>query len=127
LSSIHREAAQKEEVVSNQRVFEEFLLGHKVEEWLEGKADDRDIGPVLMLGENDHRSMIRKRCFPLCLDPIKNGEDTLGHLFGCGVDKGIPFHCYKPLSKAKCKKNFQFRTTKILEFVYSDFVLKFVI
>jgi hypothetical protein len=101
LPPIHREAAQKEEVVSNQRVFEKFLLGHKVEEWLEGKADDRDIGPVLMLGENDHRSMIRKHCFPICLDPIDNGEDTSGDLFGCGVDKGVPSHRYKPMPNAK--------------------------
>jgi hypothetical protein len=92
LSPIHREAAQKEEIVSNQWVFEEFLLGHKVEEWLEGKTDDWDIGPVLMLGENDHRPVIRKRRFPLCLDLIKNGESALGDLFGCGVDKGVPSH-----------------------------------
>jgi hypothetical protein len=94
LLPIHREAAQKGEVVSNHRVFEELLLGHKVKEWFEGKTDDRDIRPVLVFGENNHRSMIRKRGFLLCFDPIKNGEGPLGDLFGRDIDKGIPFHCH---------------------------------
>jgi hypothetical protein len=75
---------------------EEFLLGHKVKQWLEGETDDRDVGPVLMLGKNNHRSMIRKRRSLLSLDPVKKGKKTLSHLFSCDVDKGIPFHCYKP-------------------------------
>ena len=92
---------KKKEVVSNQGVFEEFLLGHKVEEWFEGKTDDRDIGPVLMFRENNHRSTIRKRCFLLRLDPIKNGEDQLGQPFGCRIDEGIPSHHHKPMSNFK--------------------------
>jgi hypothetical protein len=101
LFPIHREAAQKKEVVSNQGVFEEFLLGHKVEEWFEGKTDDGDIGPVLMFGENNHRSTIRKHCFLLRLDPIKNGEDELGQPFGCRIDEGIPSHHHKPTPNFK--------------------------
>jgi hypothetical protein len=71
LLPVHREAAEKEERTSNQWVFEEFLLGHKVKQGLEGETDDRDVGPVLMLGKNDHRSMIREDRSLLSLDPVK--------------------------------------------------------
>jgi len=89
LLPVHRETAQKGEGISNQWVFEEFLLGHKVKQWLEGKADDRDVGPVLMLGKNDHRSMIRKRRSLLSLDPVKNGKKQSGSTFGYRIDDGV--------------------------------------
>ena len=73
---IHRKASRKGEIISNQGIFEEFLLGHKVKQWLEGQADDRDIGPVLMFGEDDHWPLIRKRCLCFYLDPIKKGIQT---------------------------------------------------
>jgi hypothetical protein len=101
LFPIHREASRKGEIISNQGIFEEFLLGHKVKQWLEGQADDRDIGPVLMFGEDDHWPLIRKRCLCLYLDPIKKGEDALSHLSSCDVNKGIPLHCNKPMSNFK--------------------------
>jgi hypothetical protein len=90
LFPIHRETAHKGKVIPNQWVFEEFLLGHKVKQWLEDEADDRDIGPVLVLGKNDHRSVIRKRHSPLRLDPVKNGKSQLGDAFGHRIDDGIP-------------------------------------
>jgi hypothetical protein len=101
LFPIHRKASQKGEVISNQGIFEEFLLGHKVKQWIEGKADDRYIGPVLMFGENDHRSIIGEVGFPLGLDPIKNREDPSGNPSGRRIDKQIPSHHHKPMSKFK--------------------------
>jgi len=89
LLPVHREAADKGEVFSNQRILEEFLLGHKVKQRLEGETDDRDIGPVLMLGKNDHRSMIRKRRSLLSLDPIKNGKKQSGGTFGYRIDDRV--------------------------------------
>jgi hypothetical protein len=71
---------------------EEFLLGHKVKQWLEGQADDRYIGPVLMFGEDDHWPLIRKRCLCLYLDPIKKGEHHSDNPFGHEIDDGIPFY-----------------------------------
>jgi len=58
--------------MSNQRIFEEFFLCHKVKERLEGEANDGNISPILMLWENDSGSMVRKS-FPLIgIDLIKN-------------------------------------------------------
>ena len=69
--TIHRDASQEEEVISDQGIFEELFFGHKVKEWCKGNADDGDIGPVLVLGENDHRPLIRKDLLPLGPNEIK--------------------------------------------------------
>jgi hypothetical protein len=71
----------------NERISEELPLGHKVEQRTERKADDRDIHPILMLGENDRWSVIRKSFLPLDLNVIKDGEDHLGRSFGDRIDK----------------------------------------
>jgi len=78
--------------MSNERILEEFPLGHKIEEWSKGKTDDRDIRPILMLGENDRRPAIGKRLHLLDLKVIKDREDHLGCPLGYGVDKIISFH-----------------------------------
>jgi hypothetical protein len=45
-----------------------------------------------MLGQDDHRPVIRNNTFPFCLNPIKKGENQLGNPFGHAVDEGIPVH-----------------------------------
>jgi hypothetical protein len=92
LFSIHRDASQEEKVISNEGIFEEFLLGHKVKQRFERKADNWDICPVLVLGKDNHRPVIGKRLLPLNLHPIKKGENHLGQPFGEGIDKGVSFH-----------------------------------
>jgi hypothetical protein len=117
LFAVHRETPQKGEGIPNQWVFEELLFGHKVKQGLKREADDRDIGPVLMFGKNDHRPMIRKDRSLLRLDPVKNGKKPLSHLLGCEVDKGIPFHCQKPISNFKIQMpNSRFELANSLSF-----------
>jgi hypothetical protein len=53
--------------MTNERIPEEFSLGHKIEQRPEGKADDGDIRPVLMLGQNDRGAVTRKNLLPLYL------------------------------------------------------------
>jgi hypothetical protein len=94
LFSIHRDAACQEEVISNQGIFEEFLLGHKVKQRFERKADNRDIRPVLVFGQNNHGPAIRKSLLPFDLNLIENGENQAGHSFRDGIDKGVSFHSH---------------------------------
>jgi hypothetical protein len=94
LLSVHRDATQEEKVISNKRIFEEFSLSHKIKQRVKGKAHHGDIGPVLMLGQDDHRPVIRNNTFPFCLNPIKKGENQLGNPFGHAVDEGIPVHLF---------------------------------
>jgi hypothetical protein len=70
--TIHGDASQEEEVVSDQGIFEELPLGYKVKEWCKGNADDGDISPVLVFGENDQRPLIGKNPLSLGLNEIKN-------------------------------------------------------
>jgi hypothetical protein len=70
--TIHRDASQEEEVISDQRICEKLLLGHKVKEWDKGNADDGNISPVLVLGENNQGPLIRKNLFSLGLNEIKH-------------------------------------------------------
>jgi hypothetical protein len=95
LLTIHRDASQEEEVISDQGIFEELPLGHKVKEWCKGNTDDGDIGPVLVLGENDHRPLIGKNFLPLSFDAIKNGKNQLGNPFSHGIDNRASSHNYK--------------------------------
>ncbi len=104
LLSVHRETAEEGQELSNQRVSEEFFLSDKVKQGLEGKADDRNIGPVLMLGEYDHRSVLRQGCPLLGLDPVKKGKDPLCDSSRRCVDKGISFHSYQRMSNFKIQK-----------------------
>jgi hypothetical protein len=90
--TIHRDASQEGKVISNQWIFKKFLLGHKVKQWSDDKADHRNIGPVLVLGENDHRPLIGKGLLFLSLNPIKDGKNDMGNPSGHGVDKGISSH-----------------------------------
>jgi hypothetical protein len=104
---INREATQKRKIISNQGIFEELPLCHKVKQWFESKADDGDIGPVLVFRKNDGGPVFRKCLPPLGLNPIKNGENQVGHPFGHGIDDGISFQHRCPnqcqSSKLKCR------------------------
>jgi hypothetical protein len=80
----------------NERIFEELLFGHKVEQGSERETNDRNIRPILVFGENDRRPLIRKSLLPLDFKVIKDGEDHLGRFFGDRVDKGVSFHkCFR--------------------------------
>jgi len=85
----------------NQRIFEEFFLGHKVKQGLEGEADDGNISPVLMLGKNDSGPRIRKSLSPIGLDLIKNGENQSGNPSGQEVDERVSSHPLKSMSNVK--------------------------
>ena len=78
--------------MSNQRVFEEFFLSHKVKQGFESEADDGDIGPVLVFWENDSWPMIRKNLPPIGFDPIKYGENQSGNPPGDRIDERVPSH-----------------------------------
>jgi hypothetical protein len=71
---------------------EELFLGHKVKERGENNAEDRDIGPILVLGENDHRPIARKDPLAFDLNSVKNGKNDFRNLFSQGVDKRISVH-----------------------------------
>jgi hypothetical protein len=75
LSPIHGDATQKRKVISDQGIVEELFLGHKVKKRFERKADNGNIGPVLMFGKDDDRPMISKSLLPLDFNPIKNGQN----------------------------------------------------
>lgn len=89
---IYRDSAQEGEIISNERIVEEFLLGHKIKERVKGKADHGNICPVLVLRKNDHRPMIRKSPLRLGLNPVKNGENPLSNLSGHGIDERVSSH-----------------------------------
>ena len=76
----------------NQRIFEEFFLGHKVKHGLEGEADDGNISPVLVLGKNDSGPVIRKSLSPIGFDLIKNGENQSGNPSGQKINNRTPSH-----------------------------------
>jgi hypothetical protein len=92
LLTIHRDASQEEKIISDQGIFEELSLSHKVKERGKGDADDGDIGPVLVLGKNDHRPLIRKNFLSLGFDAIKNGKNQLSNSSGHTIDKGVSSH-----------------------------------
>jgi len=97
--TINRNASQEGKVISNQWIFKKFPLRHKVKQWSDNKANHRNVGPILVLGENDHRPLIRKNLLFLSLNPIKDGKDDMGNPSGHGVDNGISSH--EPLINAK--------------------------
>jgi hypothetical protein len=82
LYPVYRDTAQEGKVISNQRIFKEFPLGHKVKQWLEGETDDRNICPVLVLRENDDRSVKRGNLFLFRFNPIKDGKNQLSNPLG---------------------------------------------
>jgi hypothetical protein len=111
--TIHRDASQEEEVISDQGIFEKLFFGHKVKEWCKGNADDGDIGPVLVLGENDHGSLIGKDFLPLRFDAIKNGKNQLGNPFSYGIDNRVSFHNYKSMSNFKIQMPNECQSSKV--------------
>ncbi len=90
--TIHRDASQEGKVISNQWIFKKFPLSHKVKHRSDDKANHRNIGPVLMLGENDHRPLIEKNLLFLSLNPIKETKNDAGNPSGHRVDKRISSH-----------------------------------
>ena len=90
--------------MSNERILKEFPLSHKIEEWSEGKTDDRDIRPILMLGEDDRRPAIGKRLHPLDLKVIEDREDAVGNFPGNLVDYATPSHPEPRIVKCQNRK-----------------------
>ena len=86
---IDRDSTQEGKVMSNQRISEEFLLGHKIEQWLKSDTDHGDIRPVLMFRKDDDRTMIRENSLLLNFNSVKNGKYPLGNFFCRRIDKGV--------------------------------------
>ena len=54
--TIQRDTSQERKVMSDQGISKKFFLRHKVEQRFKGKADNGNIGPVLMLRENNQQA-----------------------------------------------------------------------
>jgi hypothetical protein len=83
---VHRNGAPEEKITSEERIFEEFFLGNKVKEGLEGQAHQGNIGPVLVFGKNNHGSVAKKSALRFDFNPIEHGQYPPGHLSGNTVD-----------------------------------------
>jgi hypothetical protein len=60
----------------DERIFAELAFGHKVEQRPKRETNDRNIRPVLVFGENDHRAPIWQRPPLLDLQMIKDEKTT---------------------------------------------------
>jgi hypothetical protein len=67
-----------------------FSLGDKIERKMKGEADEGNIGPVLVLGQNDKSALKRKTVFPLRLNPIEGRENQSGNPLRYGIDEVAP-------------------------------------
>jgi len=63
-----------------------------VKQGLEGEANDGNISPILVLGENDSGPMVRKSLPLIGFDLIKNGENQSGNPSGQEINKRVPSH-----------------------------------
>jgi hypothetical protein len=90
--TIQRDTSQERKVLPDQGISKKFFLRYKVEQRFKGEADNGNIGPILMLRQNDSRPVSRKITTHLGLNPVEHGENSTCNPFGCEVDEGISFH-----------------------------------
>jgi hypothetical protein len=104
---VHRNGAPEGKITPEDGIFEEFLLGNKVKEGLEGETHQGNIGPVLVFGKNNHGSVVKKSALRFDLNPIEDGQNPPSNLPGNAVDEGTSFHTES--HNAKCQ-NPKFRS-----------------
>jgi len=90
--TIHRNPAQKREILSDDGIMEEFLFGNEIKKGFEGQAYNRDIRPVLMFWKNNEGPFFRRNRRSVDLNSIEERKYKMGNLFGNGIDQRIPSH-----------------------------------